>query len=106
MRCVTTTPIGGGACELCGARAGYIHKVWSRSTVDPPTLLQRNRRFQNQLPAVSREINTVSLDTPTSSIVRPLHTLKIYVDESFFSIVSSSLCRAASHTPFVLKKNR
>ena len=62
-----------------------------RSTVAPPTFLQRNRRFQNQLPVVS-PANTESLDTPTSSIVRPLHTRK-YMDNCFQQ--SPSLCRAA-----------
>ena len=75
---------------------------WSRSTVAPPTFLQRNRRFQNQLPVVSIETRRCpSTPSPTSSSDRSLHPRK-YVD-SMFSIVSFLV--SSSHETFV-KQNR
>ena len=75
----------------------------------PPTLLERNRRFQNQLPVVSSEIRCPSTHTPTSPIVRPLPTIN-YIPGTgygyFFCNINSVFpCVEHSHETLV-KQNR
>ena len=63
------------------------YDITSRSTVTPPTFLQRNRRFQNQLPAVSPKIRC------------PLPPRRHRFEDIFFMasfLVSSSHCMKRS----------
>ena len=64
----------------------------SRSTVAPQFFLQRNRRFRNQLPAVSAEIRRPFLAIPTLPFDSPLQNKKTWEDILFiasFLVLSS-----------------
>ena len=52
-----------------------FNTVLSRSTVAPPTLLERNRRFCTPVPS-RISLNTVPLAAPTPSFDSPLQTRK------------------------------
>ena len=72
----------------------------SRPTVAPPTFLERNRRFQNQLPVVSPETRCPS--TPRRHRSADLCTRETICDTAFISVVSFLV--SSIHETFSLKK--